>query len=192
VARPTRRALTRGLNAPPSQPTTNPPLFSNCGRIVSMPITPASSPRWQAIPRFSVTVDGLHAVHSFQRREGEKGRFGALQGSRRAEVVHSLSTGRSPRASPQALGGAPRGAGPKAPRTVERQSAARAVVEGTDPESKLSLLQTRSASSIRGTSGQADVPRIEPSLRCQSPPHVYHPCSGVCTTQIVMLGRRAQ
>jgi hypothetical protein len=50
-------------------------------------------------------------------------------------------------------------------RRCERQSAARTVVEETDPGSKRSLRQTRSGSSISVTSGRADVPRIEPSLR---------------------------
>jgi hypothetical protein len=49
-------------------------------------------------------------------------------------------------------------------RTARRRFERRRMVEETDPGSKLSPLQTRSASSIPGTSGRADVPRIEPSL----------------------------
>ncbi len=135
-------------------------------------------PRWQAIPWLSLAVDGSHVVHSFQRREGENRRSGAPEGVKRGELVHSFPTPRPAGTSPRPPQHARRRPLSRAPQSVERRFHLEKMVEETDPGSKRSPRQTRSASSITGTSGQACAPRIEPSprqvesgaTRCELPP----------------------
>jgi hypothetical protein len=140
--------------------------FSSGGRIVSRPAPGAVLPHRQAIHLFSLTVDGLHVVHSFERREGEKRRLWAREGVRRAELVHSFPTPRHARTSPQTPGQARRRPLSRAPLSVERRLHLAKVVEGM-------MLSARFLSIGRGwgVRGQQHFPGTCPCRNARACPH---------------------